>query len=192
MKRLLMLAACLAAAGPAMAGDYDERPWRKVETGRGDLWIDAEDAENLDRGEGRPRGRLTVLSLRATGRAVYTVSEIAFTCDAGGSQALERGYGPRGELVSERDRPEVEVDPDSALGMLFQAACDGAPLRNDVELGSIREVMAYEASGATSPGDRGRPYSGYGGGWRDGEPGEELEEREPGPEDEEPWTEPDA
>ena len=188
MKRLILLAACLAAATPAAAGDYDQRPWRRLETGYGDLWVEASDAERLGRGGGR--GRITVLSLSPGGRARYTVSEIAFACD-GGAQALERGYDARGELVSERDRPEVEVDPDSPIGMLMQAVCDGAPLRDDLELGSIREVLAFEASGSAGPSDWGRPYSGYAGGWSDGEPGEELEELEPAPEDEEPWTGPD-
>lgn len=192
-RTLLGAFVALAIAAPALAQADDEGPWRRLDIGRDGLWVWAGDA---DRFTGERPGRATVRVLwprpqawaRSGGRRVrYIVSEFNFACREGGVQELRRTYADRGALLAEKDLAEVEVDPDTPVGLLFQAACEGASFPDDMELGSVREVLDYEADGARGP-NRSRPTrSGY---WDERDNGPGREPREPAGEDQEPDTDP--
>lgn len=154
MRRWALLGVCaLTTAGGAAAIEYDHHSWRRVDTDYGHLWVDAGD---LDRQAGAARNMrsLTVLSpwpndhTPHVGEGVaWTVSEITFSCNDGGVMELTRHYAADGRFMADRDLPEEIIDLRSPLGVLFQAACEGAPIREGVRLGSVREVIAHEQAG---------------------------------------------
>ena len=150
MRRLAFgLVLSLVAASPALADG-----WRRVSAGGDTFWVSASD---LDRAQAGARGRIRILDLDPPpgrdGEALgYRIIDRTYDCASGGSEDLVVPYGPRGERRD--DYPMEEMEAREADG-LFQIVCEGASPYDDVELESVRDVIAWEArnGGAGGPGN---------------------------------------
>jgi len=172
------------AAGAAAAQEFDDSGWSRVDIGGSrTLWISSEDLGGVD-GGGHARARV-LWTHPAQGRLPrgtrYVVSDYAFDCGGGVSETVHPFDVHDQPLQEVGETPEREVDLRSPVGAVFAMVCQGADYESDVELGSVREVMDYEASGHAPPAAHRPPNR-----WNQG-PGEpDREPVEPSDSDREP------
>ena len=157
MRRVaIVLVLSLAAAGTAEAQSYGGGGWRRVHAGGETFWVASAD---IERAQQRPGGRKRVRILDLDPAPAedgtplrYQIIDRTYDCDAGGAEDVVTPYGSRGERREDEPRPEVEVDPEGRGGALFQIVCEGAAPYDDVELESVRDVIAFESRSAISGG----------------------------------------
>lgn len=173
-----------ATASVSAAQDFDGGGWSRIDVGGGrTLWVSSED---LGRNDGGGHARARVLwthpsQQRLPPHTRYVVSDYAFDCDGGVSETVHPFDAHDQPLQELGETAEREVDLRSPVGAVFAMACQGADYEDDVELGSVREVLDYEASGHAPPAARRPPNR-----WNQG-PGEpDREPVEPSDSDREP------
>lgn len=141
----------LGLASAAVAQDFDVEGWRRVDIGRGSpLWVSAGDLEAEPGGRNRT---VRVLWTHPTQRGLpartrYVVSAYAFDCRGAGVTETAWPFDTHDQPLEQGpEQPEREVRPGTVIGALYDIACEGGRYEDDLELGSAREVLDYEASG---------------------------------------------
>lgn len=168
----------LGMVGAAAAQDFDVEGWRRVDISRGQpVWVSSNDFYAEPGGD---RQTIRVLWTHPSARSLpagtrYTISSYAFDCRGAGVTETTWPFDARGEPLEQGpEQPEREVRPGTVIGALFDLACEGARFEDDLELGSAREVLDYEARhGGSAP--QARPANR----WDSGPGGPEEEPREP-------------
>jgi hypothetical protein len=166
----------LTRAGHAGAGEPGDTGGGRVRAGSQVIWIASEDLHSA----GGASARARVLWTTARGANLpagtrYTVSDYAFACD-GGVHEQVHAYDAAGRPLPDRAPAAAREVRGGIEGAVFAMVCQGAEWEDDVELGSAREVMDYEAAGHGAPA---RPANRWNSGPSapDDEP---VEEQEPG------------
>ncbi len=176
------LAALVATSGVASA--EDDYVWRRLNLGHGaTVWVAAEDLASGPQRDGY--ASVHVLWTHPTQRGLprgtrYVMSEYTFDCGAGGVREDIFPFDAADQPLEDMgETEEREVNPRSAVGAVFAMVCEGAEYEDDIELGSAREVLDYEASGRGAPS---RAASGWdqGPSRPDDEPVEPREPQAPG------------
>jgi hypothetical protein len=139
----------LALTGAAAAEDYDRRDWLRLETSFGIRWVFSADLESARASRSAVK-RLALLDPQPAQPAdgsliLFAVHLQAYDCPAGAVREAVLAYRAVGQPVAEFSAPEQPLPPEALDRRLFDVVCRGAQPLEDIEVGSIQEVLDYDA-----------------------------------------------